>query len=588
MADIDRIDENLAELLTNTVNMTSVFYDIFLNPNPMDVTFQMFNKDNELIDVTIPNRAKDRITPYIGEDSPEGVVAAPIGSVYVDTATSTVYYKVSGEADDPLGWNAVISQSLMETFIRTYLEARGYVTTSSLNTYLVTHEYVNVPRLSDYLEANGYIKSKNLESVDSVALNDDLMILTGETGEELKSVQFGNLISSSVSDDQNNALSRGSDSKLSVSIGDGLSINNSSEVYVKPATADTIGGVKIGEGLTSEADGTISVDVVAGRNVGEVVASAVPLTDAGLHLLDGTLLNGGGIYSAFVDYIADLYDSGDYTDLFETEADWQTAVTTYGVCGKFVYDSVNNTVRLPKITGIIEGTTDATALGDLVQAGLPNITGVIDYPRAGTPSGAFAYSGQRDYQVSGGTGGRFDYANFNASRSSSIYGNSSTVQPQTIKVLYYIVIASSVKTDVELDIDEIVADLELKANANGDNLTPEFSTALSTALSSNARTSFSNLGMPCNTYTSYTWADNNTYTAPADGWFCASGSFSEGGFGIYNITTGLGNSTLNNSGATNTGYVAVPVSKGHVVKVYRTYGGGSISFFRFVRTNGDT
>ena len=57
--------------------------------------------------------------------------------------TSTVYYKVSGEATDPFGWNAVLSQSSMETFIRTYLEARGYVTTSSLNTYLNVHGYVN-------------------------------------------------------------------------------------------------------------------------------------------------------------------------------------------------------------------------------------------------------------------------------------------------------------------------------------------------------------------------------------------------------------------------------------------------------------
>ena len=142
MADIQIVAENLAELLTNTVDMASVFYDIFLNPNPMDVDLKMYDDNNQLITVTIPNRAKDRITPYMGSGSPEGVIAAPIGSTYVDTLTSTVYYKVSGESDDPYGWNAVLSQSLMETFIRTYLEARGYVTVSSLNTYLNTHEYV--------------------------------------------------------------------------------------------------------------------------------------------------------------------------------------------------------------------------------------------------------------------------------------------------------------------------------------------------------------------------------------------------------------------------------------------------------------
>lgn len=140
MADIDVVAENLAELLTNTVDMAAVFYDIFLNPHPMDVNLKMFNDENELITVTIPNRAKDRVTSYTGEGSPEGVVAAPMGSTYIDTLTSTVYYKVSGS--DQYGWNATLSQSLMEVFIRTYLEARGYVNYSSLRNYLNTNNYV--------------------------------------------------------------------------------------------------------------------------------------------------------------------------------------------------------------------------------------------------------------------------------------------------------------------------------------------------------------------------------------------------------------------------------------------------------------
>lgn len=134
--DIQVVAENLTELLTNTVDMAAVFYDIFLNPNPMDVDLKMFNNENKLITVTIPNRAKDRVVPYSGSGSPEGTQAAPIGSTYIDTATSTVYYKMSGEATDPYGWTAVISQNLMEIFIRTYLEARGYVTTTFLSTYL--------------------------------------------------------------------------------------------------------------------------------------------------------------------------------------------------------------------------------------------------------------------------------------------------------------------------------------------------------------------------------------------------------------------------------------------------------------------
>lgn len=40
--DLNVISENLTELLQNSINMTSVFYDIFLNPEPMDVELKQF------------------------------------------------------------------------------------------------------------------------------------------------------------------------------------------------------------------------------------------------------------------------------------------------------------------------------------------------------------------------------------------------------------------------------------------------------------------------------------------------------------------------------------------------------------------
>ena len=201
------------------------------------------------------------------------------------------------------------------------------------------------------------------------------------------------------------------------------------------------------------------------RNIGQIIPSAIPLTDAGLHLLDGSLIQGGGIYSAFVTHIAGLVST--YPNLFVSESDWQTAVTTYGVCGKFVYDSTNNTVRLPKVTGIIEGTTDVTALGDLVEAGLPNITGTFSDSRSGavgTHTGCFSnsYNSGTSAVYDGGISGHM--LDFNASLSNAIYGNSPTVQPQTIKAFYYIVIATSTKTDIEVDIDEIATDLNSKVS----------------------------------------------------------------------------------------------------------------------------
>ena len=206
------------------------------------------------------------------------------------------------------------------------------------------------------------------------------------------------------------------------------------------------------------------------RNIGEIVASTLPLTDAGLHLLDGALIDGNGIYSDFVDYISNLDLTANY---FCTEAEWQQSIADYGVCGKFVYDSVNNTVRLPKITGITEGTTDVTALGDLVEAGLPNITGTMTASgwKLGRPAltGAFYREDTGGDRPSYGSSGGSDWY-FDASRSNPIYGNSTTVQPQTIKAFYYIVIATATKTNIQVDIDEIATDLNGKADVDGSNM----------------------------------------------------------------------------------------------------------------------
>lgn len=75
-----------------------------------------------------------------------------------------------------------------------------------------------------------------------------------------------------------------------------------------------------------------------------------------------------------------------------------------------------------------------------IEAGLPNITGYVysvseQFAESGSCGGAFekkANSSAKTPSFTGnGSDGRF---NFDASRSSSIYGNSTTVQPPSVKV----------------------------------------------------------------------------------------------------------------------------------------------------------
>jgi hypothetical protein len=113
--------------------------------------------------------------------------------------------------------------------------------------------------------------------------------------------------------------------------------------------------------------------------------------------------------------------SGSNSAGFCLESEWQQSVTNYGVCGKFVYEPSSNTVRLPKITGILEGTTDISALGDLVEAGLPNITGSVGAlcPNGVSASGAFGNLRQVAIQGHGGTAQPTYIVDFNASNSSN-------------------------------------------------------------------------------------------------------------------------------------------------------------------------
>ena len=137
MSSIDTsvIIENLRELLQNTVNMTSLFYDIFLNPTPMDVELQQYNSDGELVTVTIPNRAKDRSIALSGTGSPEGVVTANVGTSYVDVTNEVVYFKAIGSGNT--GWIVVLTQNGVEQYVRAYLTNNNFMTEDDVNRYLI-------------------------------------------------------------------------------------------------------------------------------------------------------------------------------------------------------------------------------------------------------------------------------------------------------------------------------------------------------------------------------------------------------------------------------------------------------------------
>ena len=217
------------------------------------------------------------------------------------------------------------------------------------------------------------------------------------------------------------------------------------------------------------------------REIGEIVQSTIPLTDAGLHLLDGSQLSGSGIYADFVDYISGLTST--YSNLFCTEAEWQQSVTDYGVCGKFVYDNTNDTVRLPKTTSnkrhLIKSYSSGTTWhriysdgwceqGATIAAGTSTVTFAIPFTTAplvfnysAVPySGGYLYEEYTAYPTS--TGYTRYYPNMITTYEAKGYID--ILDYQTTTLYEYIVVATTTKTDIQVDIDEIATDLNGKVD----------------------------------------------------------------------------------------------------------------------------
>ena len=333
------------------------------------------------------------------------------------------------------------------------------------------------------------------------------------------------------------------------------------------------------------------------RAIGQTIFSMLPLNDIGLHLLDGSLIYGSGIYGAFVNYIGNLYNAHTADNCFVSESVWQNAVNANGVCGKFVYDAVNNTVRLPKITGIVEGTIDLNELGNLVDASVPQHG--HEFTATTVEAGLHNHGYQLAQQTYGyqgpligqgsarlwyvdratGSAGTHTHAiNGTVGNSNQAIYTGNKVQPQTIKGFYYIVVATTTKTDIEVDLDDIASDLNGKADVDLSNC------------SSSGNERMANMSFPGN-YTNLSLGVSGAeYTAPANGWFylnkiagsdwnyCSISSVSDGTFPkISTICIGHSTSYLQ---------VNLPVAKGQKVQIdYNAT--GTTNAFRFVYAIGN-
>lgn len=209
-----------------------------------------------------------------------------------------------------------------------------------------------------------------------------------------------------------------------------------------PATADKLGPVKVGDGLSMGEDGTLSLDLVdavdststtqsaTANAVKTAYDKAVAAEAAAVNALpvgslipsfatsmDGCLLGNGAAVSRTT-----------YKNLFAIIG------TTFGA------GDGSTTFNLPDFRNRTFWGANGNLM-NMIAAGLPDITGGLGptHVYSGGEDGAlYRESDARGYIYDSGASVYFTRIMFKASRSNNVYGNSSTVQPPAIAVNIFI------------------------------------------------------------------------------------------------------------------------------------------------------
>lgn len=207
------------------------------------------------------------------------------------------------------------------------------------------------------------------------------------------------------------------------------------------ATANTLGLVKPdGNTITVTEDGTISAtggsgsgDTI-GLSIGDVVYSYSSLSSENpgkLPLFTGeTIASANTIYPEFYNWVSA------HTELQCTSTEYESALTTYGECAKYVIGG--GSLRLPLIKNYIKAANPSEGIKN-IEAGLPNVTGTFGGLSHSTPVGAFTIEEVLGSLQGASSGGGVVKEGFDASLSSPIYGKSSTVTPASTTLYPWVV-----------------------------------------------------------------------------------------------------------------------------------------------------
>lgn len=135
--------------------------------------------------------------------------------------------------------------------------------------------------------------------------------------------------------------------------------------------------------------------------------------------------------------------------LANQESNVSAVYTATGVAWYYILDTDNTRFKLPRTKYAFDGLR--ANVGDYIEAGLPNIIGSINFSRCemGSPTGAFKRTNTFGTPI--GTSGSVNCGTLeiDASESSSIYGNNTTVQSPATEMYLYFYVGNFTQTALE-------------------------------------------------------------------------------------------------------------------------------------------
>ena len=291
--------------------------------------------------------------------------------------------------------------------------------------------------------------------------DDEIMVITNDEYNQLKKEKISDLITDFTSTNENNALTKGTDGKMFVT--DFGNASNITEGTLPTSVLPTIPLDKIPDipksklpaietsdlpvsGVTADTYAYPSSVTVNAQGMVTAIAEGTPsgaaadtdlsnITDAGKEVIKEN--SGGGLEVG--DPIITLSNTLGENEIWLEGA--AISRTTYAALFE-IYGTTygkgdgSTTFNLPDFRN--RTLWGANSFG-YIEAGLPNITADwgVTYIRQTaniTPTGAATGVLSEAFTFGGSTASSINNIGFNASRSSSIYGNSTTVQPPSVKV----------------------------------------------------------------------------------------------------------------------------------------------------------